>query len=76
MNRRQKKRKLERRRNPRSAPSPAMLAYIEVKEKAKRQKKGKSFILTQMQKLGYLPDGSGGWREMTKHEKEMWKWTS
>lgn len=71
MNQKQRARKLNRRRN--TNPSPATLAYNEVLAKAKAQKKGQSFILTQMQKQGYLPDGNGKWRAMTDNERNMWR---
>lgn len=75
MNKKQRARKLERRRNPNSYTNltPAMQAYNEVLAKAKQQKKGQSFILTQMQKRHYLPDGNGRWRAMTSNEQTMWR---
>lgn len=73
MNRKQRARKLERRRNLRSGPSAATLAYNEISERAEREGKGESFVLTQMQQRGYLPTGTGGWRGMSEREKEIWK---
>lgn len=74
MNRKQRKRQLKRRQKPPvSRLSPAMEAYKEVKEKAKKNKKGPTYIATQMQKRGFLPNGDGNWRPMTEREKEMWR---
>jgi hypothetical protein len=49
------------------------LAYNEISERAEREGKGESFVLTQMQQRGYLPTGTGGWRGMSEREKEIWK---
>ncbi len=74
MNHKQRRRKLDQRRSHRAhGPSPIKVALAEVREKAKAQKKGESYVLTQMQNRGFLPDGKGGWRYMTAKERDMWK---
>lgn len=71
MNRKKRRLLLAKRRNPPPPrPTPASLALAEVMARANG--KGESFVRLQMQLAGFLPNGSGGWRPMTEHEKEMW----
>lgn len=66
MNRKQRKKQLEQRRNP--DPSPAMQAYAEIS--ADHQDPG--YIRVLMAERGYLPRGTG-WRTMTERERKKWQ---
>jgi len=67
MKAKQKRIKLQKRRHH-TANQPARLreALASCQAKAKHGKKDDKFIKSEMEKLGWVPDGRGGYRRMAK----------
>lgn len=70
MNRKHRRRKEDRRRAHQGQQEVRKyLAELGSREEAQRKKKGKAGVIKEMERAGYVPDGRGGWKRLSKQRR-------